>query len=102
MTRQMCEPSQAWRLLDNNSGMAHHRDGTVIPYGMPPVGGGADKFAFGPGGVTEFYEVKTFAYPTMSRRQIDFANTFTSLGFAYFVVMETQDDLGFELVSYHR
>lgn len=97
----MVPPSQAWRLFDNNSGAAHHRDGSVTPYGMPHTGGGADKFVFGPGGVTELYEVKTFQSPMMRVKQIDFANTMTALGFRYFVVMESaEDDRGFDLVEY--
>ena len=76
------------RIFENHSGKARINKKLWIPYGMPSSGGGSDLMAFYPGGVTEFYEVKTIK-DTHRPDQKRWANLVTSLGFKYFIVRET-------------
>jgi hypothetical protein len=83
------------RILENRSGKARINKELWIPYGMPSTGGGSDLMAFYPGGVTEFYEVKT-KDDIMRPDQIKWANCVTGLGFKYFIVRETERDFTIE------
>lgn len=87
------------RIFENHSGKARINKKLWIPYGMPSSGGGSDLMAFYPGGVTKYFEVKTIAYPTMSKGQIKFAKFLVSLGFKYFIVRETKE--GYEVEEFH-
>lgn len=85
------------RIFINHSGKAKINKKIWIPYGMPCTGGGSDLVAFRPGGITEFYEVKT-KKDTLHPDQIRWANLVVGLGFDYFVVKEQGE--GFEIVDY--
>lgn len=77
-----------WFIFQNNSGYASEEK---VHYGVPNSGGGFDLFGFGPGGVTEFFEVKTNGYPTLSKKQKVFRDNMTRQGFKCWVVREHHD-----------
>jgi hypothetical protein len=74
-----------WYLFQNSTGYASAEH---VHYGVPHTGGGADYFAFGPGGVTEFYEVKTNGKPTLQKNQKAFVAKMEKQGFKCFVYKE--------------
>jgi hypothetical protein len=88
----------AARIFENHSGKARINKKLWIPYGMPSSGGGSDLMAFYPGGITEFYEIKTID-DIMRPKQIDVATLMTRLGFKYFIVRETGE--GYVVEEFH-
>lgn len=77
-----------WRILKNESGWD---DKKKAHCGCPECGGGFDYFAFGPGGITEFFEIKTNAYPKLSKKQKIFRDNMIPLGFKCWIVRENDD-----------
>jgi hypothetical protein len=73
-----------WYLFPNSTGYASAEH---VHYGLPPGGGGADFVCFGDGH-TEFFEVKTIAYPTLSKKQKNFVKNMTAQGFKCWVCKE--------------
>ena len=86
-------------LCENHSGKTPVKKNVWIPYGMPSSGGGSDLMAFYPGAVVKFYEVKTLAYPTLSAKQVRWADMMTRLGFEYYVVKELKAG-GYDVIYY--
>ena len=79
-----------WRILPNRSGEAVF-DGAHVPYGVPPGGGGADFLTFGPDARCEWWEVKTLAYPLMSKKQKRVATVMVEIGQTWYIFRETAE-----------
>ncbi len=97
-------------MIPNRSGQAEYNT-VYVPYGIPPGGGGSDFILFGsrqmagsPGGekvfTCEFLEIKTIAYPTLSRKQKRWLKHMAGLGAACWIFRETRTSAGFEVVGY--
>jgi hypothetical protein len=90
---------KGWRIIPNRSGVATF-ESSRVPYGVPPTGGGSDYMAFGPGAQCEFWEVKTLAYPRMSKRQKRWATIMTDLGFSWYIFRETAVEPWYEITEW--
>ena len=91
-----------WVMIPNRSGQAEYNT-VYVPYGIPPGGGGSDFILFGQReGIftTEFLEIKTIAYPTVSKKQRRWLKRMAGLGAACWIFRETQTSAGFEVVGY--
>lgn len=97
-------------MIPNRSGQAEY-NGVYVPYGIPPGGGGSDFILFGSrqmaGGdegmgvfTAEFLEIKTIAYPTLSRKQKRWLKVMAGLGAACWIFRETQTEPGWEVVRW--
>jgi hypothetical protein len=91
------------RIFDNNTGFAKFGK-SLVPYGFPPPiinkkesGGGPDCIACPGGGDIEFYEVKRFK-DRIKKNQKRAAEMCTRLGFKVFIVRESENNLGFEII----
>lgn len=73
---------KGWYLLKNETGWD---DKKKAHCGFPESGGGTDYIALGGDAETQFFEVKTDGYPTLSKKQKIFARNMTSKGFKCWV-----------------
>ena len=91
LKRWFLEQSQyrGWYLLKNESGWD---DKKKAHCGFPDTGGGSDYIALG-FGQTEFFEVKTDAYPTLSAKQKIFARNMTNQGFKCWVFRQKGENV---------
>ncbi len=100
---------KGWVMIPNRSGQAEYNT-VYVPYGIPPGGGGSDFILFGSrlmagslgGGVftCEFLEIKTIAYPTLSRKQKRWLKIVSNMGAACWIFRETRTEPGYEVVGY--
>jgi len=87
-----------WYVFQNNTGYASKEH---VHYGVPPSGGGFDFIGFGPGAATEFFEIKTIAYPALSKNQKGFRDKMQGLGFKCWVFKELLEEPLFYIIPAH-
>ena len=93
---------QGWVMIPNRSGQAVF-DMIQVPYGVPPGGGGSDYILFGQRDglfTAEFMEIKTIAYPRLSKKQKRWYKRMAGLGARCWIFRETINDPGFEVIRW--
>lgn len=93
---------QDWVMIPNRSGEAVYED-SHVPYGVPPGGGGSDFILFGARNevfTCEFLEIKTLAYPNLSRKQKRWLKRMAGMGAYCWIFRESVSDPGFEVVRW--
>jgi hypothetical protein len=83
------EPCVLW---PNNSGVAHHADGSRVRYGVPPTGGGADLLGLVDGGRFVGLEIKTWRDPVRPLQQLWLDLVLSLGGYATVIRARTEDE----------